>query len=313
MSKVLVTCPPALATVDQYRDRLSKHGVEVVLADVVQQLREDELLALVGDIDGMVAGDDQLTAVVLRQATRLRVIVRWGIGMDNVDLAEATRLGIRVVNTPGVFRDEVADMAIGYLILLARQIHLVDDGVRAGRWPKPQGRSLTGRRLGIIGLGSIGLAVARRGKAMGMAVVGQDVAAKARAAAAAEGVLIEPLEQLLADCDALVLCTALTVDNRHMINGETLGHMRRGSWLVNVSRGGLVDERALAAALDSGVLAGAALDVFEQEPLPLDSPLRQFQQVILGSHNASNTSEAVHRVNELALELLLRGLAEVSR
>jgi D-3-phosphoglycerate dehydrogenase len=309
----LITCPPALATAAYYLDRLPRHGVEVVLADVVQQVPEEELIGMMGDIDGMVAGDDPLTARVLEHAPRLRVIVRWGIGMDNVDLAAAERLGIRVVNTPGVFGDEVADVAIGYLIMLARRLHRTDRGVRDGQWPKPQGWSLAGRRLAIVGLGSIGRAVARRAQAMGMIVAGHDVVAGARDAAAAQGIEIAEFERMLGDCDALVLCSNLTPENRGLINRRTLALMRPDSFLINVSRGGLIDEDALIEALSGGRLGGAARDVYEREPLPIDSALRGFDTVILGSHNASNTIDAVRRVNELAVDLLLRGLAEVSR
>jgi D-3-phosphoglycerate dehydrogenase / 2-oxoglutarate reductase len=313
VTRVLITCPPALATADQYVARLSPEGVTVMTAAVVQQLSEADLLPLVGDIEGLIAGDDQLTARVLEGAPRLRVIVRWGIGMDNVDLAAAERLGVRVVNTPGVFGDEVADVAIGYLILLARQLHRIDSGVRAGGWPKPQGVSLAGRRLAIVGLGSIGRSVARRGAAMGMSVAGCDISPVARELAAADGVHVGELDLLAEECDALVLCSPLTPQTRQMINAALIARMPAGAWLVNVARGGLVDEPALIAALQSGHLGGAALDVFDSEPLPPDSPLRTLDNVILGSHNASNTADAVARVNALACELLLNGLAEVRR
>lgn len=312
-AKVLVTCPPALATAHMYVDRLRAMDLEVVLADVVQQLSEDELIGLLGDVDGIIAGDDPLTARVLEHAPRLRVLVRWGVGMDNVDHAAATSLGIRVVNTPGVFGEEVADVAIGYLVLLARKLHRIDVAVRDGTWAKPQGRSLAGLTMGIVGLGTIGRAVARRAIAMRMSVVGYDISAVVSEAATAEGVWIEPIERVFAQADAIVLCAALTAESRHTVDARALAHMRPGGWLINVSRGGLVDETALIDALSSGRLAGAALDVFEHEPLPADSPLRQFDQVILGSHNASNTIEAVERVNGLAIDHLLQGLAEVRR
>ncbi len=312
-ARVLITCPPALATSDTYLERLRAEDLDVVLADVVQQLTEDELIDLVGDIDGMIAGDDPLTARVLAHAPHLRVLVRWGVGMDNVDLAAASSLGIRVVNTPGAFGDEVADVAIGYLVLLARQLHRIDQGVRSGIWLKPQGRSLTGLTLGIVGLGTIGRAVARRAIAMRMHVVGSDVSADARERATSDGILVASVDELFGASNAVVICATLASDNRHLVNDRTLARMPPGGWLINVSRGGLVDERALGDALASGHLAGAALDVFEREPLSMDSPLRQFDQVILGSHNASNTVEAVERVNGLAIDHLLRGLAEVRR
>lgn len=310
---VLITCPPALATADSFVPGLKARGLDVRLASVIQQPSEEDLIRLLQDVEGVIAGDDPLTSRVLRQAPKLRVIVRWGVGVDNVDLTEARKLGIRVVNTPGVFGDEVADVAIGYLILLARHLHRIDCSVRHGVWEKPQGRSLAGRTIGIIGLGTIGQAVARRAAAMRMVVVGHDVVAHARDTAAAQGVRIEPFDDLVARADVIVLCTALTSENRHLINATTLARMRPGGWLINVARGALVDEGALVAALKSGFLAGAALDVFESEPLSIDSPLQAFDQLILGSHNASNTVEAVARVNELAVDHLIRGLAEVSR
>ena len=137
-----------------------------MIADVVQQLSEAELIALIGDVDVIVAGDDPLTAAVFDHAPRLRLVARWGVGMDNVDVAAAAARGIRVVNTPGAFGDEVADVAIGYVIMLARQLHRIDRAVREGVWAKPRGHSLAGRRMGIVGLGAIGCAVARRASAI---------------------------------------------------------------------------------------------------------------------------------------------------
>jgi D-3-phosphoglycerate dehydrogenase len=312
-ARVLVTCPPALATADDYIGRLGEHGIEVVCAEVVQSLSEDDLIGLIGEFDGLVAGDDPLTARVLEHAPRLRVIARWGVGIDNVDLAAAHALGIRVINTPGVFADEVADIAIGYLILLARHLHRIDAAVRGGGWAKPPGHSLAGRTLGIVGLGSIGRAVARRAIAMRMAVGGSDISPDAGEAAEKDGVAVVELDDLFPRSEVLVLCSALTPDNRHLIDRAVIDRMPPGAWLINVARGGLVDESALVDALADGRIGGAALDVFEVEPLPAESRLRAFDQVILGSHNASNTSEAVHRVNDKVIENLLRGLAEVTR
>ena len=310
---ILITCPPALATAPSYIDRLRAMDLDVRLAEVVQQLSEDELLALIGDVDGLIAGDDPLTDRVLDGAPRLRVVVRWGVGMDNVDLVAAGRLGIRVVNTPGVFGEEVADVAIGYLIMLARRLHDVDQAVRRGEWPKPQGRSLAGKTLGVVGLGTIGRAVARRAIAMRMSVVGCDVSVAAQEAASAEDIAVLPIEEAFARSDAVVLCSTLTPDNHGMVDARLLDRMPTGGWLINVARGGLIDEAAIVAALESGRLAGAALDVFAEEPLGTGSRLRAIDGVILGSHNASNTIEAVARVNDLAIEHLVRGLAEVTR
>jgi phosphoglycerate dehydrogenase-like enzyme len=310
--RVLMTCPPALASASEYIDRLGEQGIEVVCAEVVQSLSEDDLIAVIGGFDAIVAGDDPLSARVLDHADRLRLIARWGVGMDNVDMAAAEAHGIQVVNTPGAFTNEVADVAIGYLVLLSRNLHRVDAAVRAGHWAKPAGRSLAGRTLGIVGLGSIGRAVARRAMAMEMSVAGTDVSRDAAAAAEDEGVLLTDFAGLLERSEVLVLCSSLTDGNRHLIDRAAIAQMRPGAWLINVARGGLVDERALVAALGDGRIGAAALDVFEVEPLPPDSPLRSFEQVVLGSHNASNTRDAVGRVNDLVIANVLRALGEVT-
>jgi phosphoglycerate dehydrogenase-like enzyme len=311
--RALITCPQLQHTFDEHRAELDALGIEAILPPVVQQLSEDELINLIPGVDGIIVGDDPLTDRVLSRAERLRVISKWGVGVDNIDLDAAVRLGIRVTNTPGMFADEVADVAIGYLILLARQLHRIDTGVRGGRWLKIEGVSLAGRTLGIVGLGAIGRAVARRAIALGMDVVGTDISSDNADAGAALGVRLASLESLLPEIQVLSLNCPLTKDNRHMIDAATLGSMPRGVWIINTARGPLIDEAALASALADGHVAAAALDVFETEPLPSDSPLRKFESVILGSHNGSNTSEAVRRTNVRALENLVRGLAEVRR
>jgi D-3-phosphoglycerate dehydrogenase len=310
---VLVTCPPMQATAVDWMSRFDAPGITVGLPNVVQQLSPAELIGLLPSYDGMIAGDDPLNAAVLRSAARLRVVSKWGIGLDSIDLAAAAELGIRVTNTPDTFGEEVADVAIGYLVMLARHLHLIDRSVRSGAWAKPQGVSLAGRTLGIVGLGSIGRALARRGAAMGMRVIGQDIDAATGRRASGEGIEVVDLEKLIAEADIISLHCPLTDQNRHMINEARLARMRHGAYLINTARGPLIDEAALIAALQAGRLAGAALEVFEEEPLPPSSPFIGMENVILGSHNASNTAEAVARVNELAIDNVLRGMAEVTR
>ncbi len=158
------------------------------MPDVLQQPTEDELIAIIGEFDGMIAGDDPLTARVLEHATRMRVISKWGVGTDGIDFEAAAERGIRVTNTPGVFGDDVADVAAGYLVMLARQLHRIDASVRSGGWLKFEGQALAGKTLGVVGFGTIGQAVARRGHGFGMRVVAHDVTEAARATAGAMGV-----------------------------------------------------------------------------------------------------------------------------
>jgi D-3-phosphoglycerate dehydrogenase / 2-oxoglutarate reductase len=304
--RVMVTCPPMQRTADEWLTSLTDRGIAVEIPPVTQHVSREDLERILPTCDGIIAGDEPLDRTLLEMAVpRLRVISRWGVGIDNVDLEAARRLGIEVRNTPAVFADEVADVALGYLIMLARRLHRIDAGVRAGRWPKDQGVSLAGRTLGVIGLGAIGRAVARRGFAIGMEVVGIDPMPQAEAAAAEIGVHIVGVDELFERASVVSVNCPLTSETRGLVSAARLARMPRGSFVVNTARGPVVDEAALIEALQSGHLAGAALDVFEVEPLPEASPLRGMDNVILGSHNASNTAEAVTRVNQLAIDNLL--------
>jgi D-3-phosphoglycerate dehydrogenase len=306
--RVLITCRQMQNCIDEFRPRLKERELELVLPEVVQQPSEEDLIEIIGGFDGMIAGDDPLSARVLDHAKRMRIIAKWGVGVDGIDLDAARVLGIPVVNTPGVFGGEVADIALGYVIMLARQLHRIDASVRAGGWFKHEGRSLADKALGIAGFGSIGQAVGARGKGFGMRVVAHDIADAASAAAAELGVEMLGRDELFQQSNFLVLCSPLTLETQHMVNERTLALMQPGSYLVNVGRGPLVDEAALIQALDSGQVAAAALDVFEQEPLPATSGLRRFEQCVFGSHNASNTREGVLRASARAVENLLQGL-----
>jgi D-3-phosphoglycerate dehydrogenase len=306
--RVLITCRQMQNCIDEFLSAFDKHGLELTMPEILQQPSEDELIEIIGEFDGMIAGDDPLTARVLEHAKRMSIISKWGVGIDGIDLDAARAHGIKVTNTPGVFGGEVADVAAGYVVMLARQLHRIDASVRAGGWLKHEGRSLAGKALGVAGFGSIGQAVAARGSGFGMRVIAHDIADAAFAPAQAMGVEILDSDELFAHSDFLVLCSPLTPETRHMVQARTLALMRPGSFLVNVSRGPLVDEVALLDALDSGHLAGAALDVFEEEPLPAGSALRRHEQCVFGSHNASNTREGVLRASAKAVDNLLHGL-----
>jgi D-3-phosphoglycerate dehydrogenase len=308
--RVLITCRQMQNCIDEFRPRLDELRLELVLPEIVQQPSEEDLIEIIGDFDGMIAGDDPLSARVLEHAKRMRIISKWGVGIDGIDLDAARALSIPVVNTPGVFGGEVADIALGYVIMLARQLHRIDASVKAGGWFKYEGRSLADKVLGVAGFGSIGQAVGTRGKGFGMRVVAHDVADAASAIAEDMDVEMLGRDELFQESDFLVLCSPLTPETRHMVNERTLALMQPGSYLVNVGRGPLVEEIALVQALKSGQVAAAALDVFEEEPLPATSGLRRFDQCVFGSHNASNTREGVLRTSAKAVENLLQGLGD---
>lgn len=305
--RVLVTCRQMLSAMDEFRHRFEDAGIEVVELEVVQQPSEAELQGMIGDFDGMIAGDDPLTAGVLEHSGRLRIISKWGVGTDGIDTEAAAARGIEVTRTPNVFGEEVADVAFGYVVILARQLHRLHGSVMAGEWMKYEGDSLAGRSLGIIGLGDIGRAVARRGSGFGMELIGHDVV-EPDTATLGLGLAPVSLSELLAASDIIVLCCPLTSETRHMINAEALAKTKRGVHLVNVARGPLIEERALVDALRSGQVGAAGLDVFEEEPLPAGSPLREFEQCVFGTHNGSNTSEANLRASARAVDNVLAGL-----
>jgi D-3-phosphoglycerate dehydrogenase len=269
-------------------------------------MTEAELVRLVPGFDGWIVGDDPATEKVFTagRAGKLRAAVKWGVGTDNVDMQAARRLGIAVTNTPGMFGADVADVAMGYVIGLARQTFGIDREVRRGGWPKPGGVSLRGKRVGLVGFGDIGRHTAIRLLAAGMQVLVYDPAPPPAGVQPAVERADWPAR--VGECDFLVFTCSLNAANVHMLNDHVLRQCRRGVRIVNVARGRLIDEPALIEGLRSGIVHSAALDVMEEEPLPQASPLREFEHCVFGSHNASNTIESVRDASLKAIDELFR-------
>ena len=299
-----------LGMINEFMPHAAQQGFELVPAKVTQTLTQDELVSLLPQFDGWIIGDDPATRRVFEagQAGRLKAAVKWGIGVDNVDFAACKDLGIPIINTPQMFGGEVADVALGYVIGLARQLFSIDRGVREGGWPKPAGISLAGKMVGLIGLGDIGRALAKRLLACEMHVVAYDPGVAGDLGI--RGVQRAAWPERVEDADFLTFTCSLNAHNRHMLNAGVLARCKPGVHVVNVARGPLIDEAALIAALAAGHVRAAALDVFEDEPLPVQSPLRAMPHCIFGSHNGSNTQDAVRRASHEAMTRLfgfLRG------
>ena len=305
---ILVTCRQMQVELPRHRERIEKLGYEVVAPDLGgrQQFTATELLEYSSRLVGMIAGDDELDSDFFDGASRLKTVIRWGIGMDSVDQAAARSRGVTVRNTPGVFGHEVADSAFGYILNLARGYIEVDAAVRRGEWLKVEGITLAGARLGIVGFGSIGRAIAKRGLGFDMDVFAFDPFVTAES----EDVSIVGLDELLSSARFIVLACPLTPETFHLINADRLASVAPDAYLVNVARGPVVEEEALVRALRSGRLAGAALDVFETEPLPPTSELRTLPNVVLGAHNGSNTREGIVRASNAAVDFLLEELSK---
>jgi len=304
MKDVLVTCPPMLGKLDLFMDYAAERGLKLHPAEVTQVLSEAELKTLLPDYDGWIIGDDPATRAVFEAAKggRLTAAVKWGIGVDNVDFVACKDLGLPITNTPQMFGTEVADVGVAYVIGLARELFAIDRGVRAGDWPKPAGISLAGKRAGVVGLGDIGRSLCSRLQALGMEVVAYDPGIEGDAGLA--GLLRANWPAGVGDLDFLVFTCALNEKNRHMLNADVLASAKDGIRVVNVARGPLIDETALIAALQSGKVHSAALDVFEVEPLPVNSPLRDMERCIFGTHNGSNTVDGVIRASHAAINHL---------
>lgn len=284
---------------------LLARGLEAVLNPYGRRLSEEEVSGLVAEVGpvGMVAGVEPLTAQVLAGASGLRVISRCGIGLDNVDLEAAKELGVRVYNTPDAPTTAVAELTIGLILTLLRSISASDRSIRRGDWSRPMGRLLSELTVGIVGCGRIGAAVAGVLKGFGCEVLGCDPALNGH-----PGMEMTDLEPLLARADIVTLHLPYHPNLHHLINSDRIAKMKRGAFLINASRGGLVDETALYEALKSGYLSGAALDCFESEPY--NGPLTKCENVVLTAHVGSYAREARINMEREAINNLLRGLDE---
>ncbi len=299
--KVFVTCPPMLGLIEEFRDDFERHGLECVAATVSQVMTEEELIESLPLYDGWIIGDDPASRRVIEAgaAGKLKAAVKWGVGVDNVDFAAFKDCGIPVINTPGVFGSEVADVALTYLLGLARQTYWIDRQIRMeNAWPKPSGVSMTGKTVAIIGFGDIGRETARRVLACGCRVITYDPAFTAVSDLDVENA---QWPKRIGEADFIIFTCPLNAATKGMFNHDLLGLLKPGVRVVNVSRGPVIREAALVEALESGLVHSAALDVFEVEPLPADSRLRDFENCIFGSHNGSNTVDAVRRVSRLAI------------
>lgn len=310
---VLLSAPYMIPFVDRFVPELEEAGCRVIVPKVNERLEAADLLKIIGDVDGTICGDDRYTREVLRAAPRLKVISKWGTGIDSIDSQACRELGIRVCNTPGAFTIPVADSVMAYLLSFARQTPWMDRQMKSGSWEKIPGKTLGECTLGIVGVGNIGAEVARRAAAFGMKILGNDLKTIDPRVAEQSGLKQTYLDDLLRRSDFVTLHTDLNPSSHHLIDDGALRKMKPTAILINTSRGPVVDERALTVALGSGVIAGAAMDVFEHEPLPMESPLRGMDNVLLAPHNSNSSPAAWERVHLNSIRNLMAGLNEVSR
>jgi D-3-phosphoglycerate dehydrogenase len=298
-----------LPVIERFQPIFDELGVEVVLAEVEERLSEDDLLAYAGSIDGVICGDDRFTAAVLKAAApRLRVISKWGTGIDSIEGEAASELGIQVMNTPGAFTEPVADSVLGYILAFARSQPWMTQQMREGEWEKIPGRALSECSLGVVGVGKIGKAVLKRAQAFGMGLVGNDIVEIDSGFIVEVGVQMMDFDDLLKQADFISINCDLNPTSRGLIDRGAFRLMQPHAVLINTARGPIVVEEALIEALRDKSIAGAALDGFEEEPLPGESPLRAMNNVLLAPHNANSSPGAWERVHLNTLRNLITGL-----
>lgn len=306
--KILISAPYMQPELDRFRPIFAENDLEIVAPSVNERLSEADLLPWVGDLDGVICGDDQFTARVLQAAPKLKVISKWGTGIDSIDQATAKTLGIAVRNTPNAFSEPVADTVLGYMLCFARQLPWMTHAMRQGRWDKRPSFSLQEAKLGVIGVGDVGKAVVRRASALKMRVLGHDLVEMPADFLAETGIQMVTKADLLTQADFVSLNCDLNPTSYHLMSSTQFSLMKSTAVIINTARGPLIDEPALIKALQTQQIGGAALDVFEVEPLPVDSPLKQMDNVMLAPHNANSSPKFWEHVHHNSINNLLEEL-----
>jgi len=306
---ILLTAPYMIPFLERFKPVLEKYDFELIVPDVQERMEENDLLRYAGQFDGAICGDDRYTERVLEACSpRLKVISKWGTGVDSIDATACSRLNIILARTPNAFTTPVADTVLGYMLAFARRGPWMDAAMKRGEWEKISGRALSECILGVIGIGNIGKAVTRRAKAFGMRVLGTDIVEIDHVFVSESGIEMTSLEYLMSNSDFVSVNCDLNSTSHHIINADTLAKMKNSAVLINTARGPLVDENALVAALQSGQIGGAALDVFEFEPLPKDSLLLKMNNVMLAPHNSNSSPSAWERIHWNTIKNLVEGL-----
>ncbi|MDO8589676.1 MAG: phosphoglycerate dehydrogenase [bacterium] len=302
--KVLISSIHLQSRLEQYKELLEKHNIDFDLITSPQFVPEADLLPIVEPYDAIICSDDEITDQVMEKAKNLKVISKWGVGINSIDLESAKRRGIAVYNSPGAFSESCATIIFSYLLHFARDVRGQDKSIRDGEWKHVPGTALAGKTIGIIGMGNVGQAVAKRAKAFEMIVLGSDIR---------EELSNVSKEDLLRQSDFVALTVDLNPTSHYLISLKEFSLMKPTAYIFNTARGPVIDEKALVQALQHKKIAGAGIDVFEMEPLPIDSPLRKMNNVILTPHNAYNTVEAENYVHDNTVNNLIKGLEKLEK
>jgi len=318
---ILLTCPPMIKQLKNLESYIQNYGFNIHVPDFTAVMNENDLLDIIADYDGWIIGDDQVTENIIKKGKsgKLKSLVKWGVGIDNVDFNLCKKYDIPVSNTPAMFGEEVSDIAINYLLTLSRQTHRINEEVRKGNWFKPSGKSLTGKKVSLIGFGDIGRAIARKCIAFNLNVFVSDPGfiqntdtglisciydndLQIENHLSSNVSISKTLDECLIKAEFIIVSCALNKHTNKMINKEKILLANSGVILINIARGPIVVEKDVIELLESQHIESVGFDVFEKEPINIDNKLLNFKQNIYGSHNSSNTLEAVIKTSKLVLE-----------
>lgn len=320
MFKVLLTCPPMIKSLHLYKDFLKMNNLEVEVPFFIQVMKEEKLMEIIGNYDAWIIGDDPATRKVFEEGRngKLKAVVKWGVGIDNVDVLSLEEFGIPFTNIPNVFGESVSDVGIGMLLCLNRQLHNIHQQVMEGNWFKPCGHSLVDKKVCLVGFGDIGRCSARKLLAFGCDVHVSDPGfvynsenqivcsynPDIKINQTLQSVNLTSLENAIQDCHIIFVTSALNKNTFHLINEKNIRLAKNGVKIINVSRGGIVCENDVIRLLQEGFVDSVGFDVFETEPLDFDNQLKHYPKNILGTHNGSNEIDGVIKTSIIAIEKL---------
>ena len=307
--KVLISAPYMHREKEKIQHMLKNYAFDAEWIPVKERLEEHDLLTVIANYDGILCGDDRVTQKVIDAAIKLKVIVKWGTGIDSIDKDYAESKGIKVFRTPNAFTAPVAESTLAMMLNEVRGLARNDVIVKSGGWEKPQGYTLQEKIIGIIGFGDIGQAVAKRLVPFGPNVLVNDVKPLGDELLATLRVKSASKDEIYETCDFITLHADLNETSKHLLNAASFSKMEKKPYIINNARGPLINETDLIAALRSKQIAGVGIDVFEQEPLAIDSPLRSLDTVTASCHNTNSSPLCWDKVHKNSLDMMEQGLA----
>jgi D-3-phosphoglycerate dehydrogenase len=308
MKKVLLSAPYMLIEGDKFEGFFKENDIDVTYAEIIEHMSEEELLDVIAEYDGAICGDDPYTRKVLAKAKKLKVISKWGTGINTIDLQAAKELGIKICNTPNAFSHPVADTVMAYILTFARNVLINTEQMKRGIWEKTHCFTLSEKTIGIIGIGNIGTQVAKRANSFNMKILGNDI--RPITPIILEQYNIEMVEkrEIYERADFITIHCDLNEKSFHLLDMSAFAAMKKKPYIINTARGGHIKHNALVHALENNIISGAGLDVFETEPLFAGDKLLTFDNVLLAPHNSNSSPKYWGIVHQNTLKNLVENL-----